>query len=83
MKAFTPGFVLKLSQDNFHSCLSCILLQLTVLSLMSGTQIDGDGDRSVNGTYTGSIVNGVAGGKYRCINSFLKLFIRCLPSINC
>ncbi|XP_020625172.1 myotubularin-related protein 13-like isoform X2 [Orbicella faveolata] len=28
----------------------------------AATLVDGDGDRSVNGTYTGSIVNGVAGG---------------------
>jgi len=29
--------------------------------------VDGDGDRSVNGTYTGSIVNGVAGGRYHIL----------------
>lgn len=31
--------------------------------------MDGDGDRSVNGTYTGSIVNGVAGGRYHILCS--------------
>ena len=31
------------------------------LSLLSGTQMDGEG--SVSGTYAGSIANGVAGGR--------------------
>lgn len=44
-------------------------LWLIVLFLFSGTQVDGDGDRSVNGTYTGSIVNGVAGGRYHILCS--------------
>ena len=35
-----------------------------MLFLVSGNQVDGDG--SVNGTYTGSIVNGVGGGRYHC-----------------
>lgn len=37
--------------------------------------MDGDGDRSVNGTFTGSIVNGVAGGRYHVFNSLRKLFL--------
>lgn len=52
-----------------------ILYRLTVLFLVSGTQVDGDGDRSVNGTFTGSIVNGVAGGRYHVFNSLRKLFL--------
>ena len=31
--------------------------------------MDGDGDKSINGTYTGSIVNGVAGGMYHFLLS--------------
>ena len=36
--------------------------------------MDGDGDRSVNGTYTESIANGVAGGRYHFSLSLLLGF---------
>ena len=45
--------------------------RLIVLCLFLWTLVDGDGDRSVNGTYTGSIANGVPGGRYHFSLSLL------------